>query len=102
MAFDGDMRLLVGSIDEAEAVIASMQRYLSVFHAAVGLTPYMVADEEYQQKRYGILGQLVNQGRALAHYQVMEIVRTIRRRAASHDLDRGFSFKSAVFLMIKR
>ncbi len=97
VAFDNDLSLLVGSISEAEAVIASMQRYLSVLHAAVGLTPYMVADKEYQQKRYGILGQLVNQGRALAHYQVMEIVQTIQRRAASHDLDRGLSLSLPYF-----
>ena len=62
VAFDDEGHLLVGSVNEAEADIASMQRYLSVLHAAVGLAPYMVADEEYQRKRYGILGQLVNQG----------------------------------------
>ncbi len=46
-----------------------MQRYLFVLHAAVALAPYVVADEEYGRKRYGMLGQLVNQGRALARYQ---------------------------------
>jgi hypothetical protein len=97
VAFDNDMHLLVGSVNEAEADIASMQHYLSVLHAAVGLAPYMVADEEYQHKRYGILGQLVNQGRALAHYQVMEIIRTIQHRAVAHDLDRGLSLSLPYF-----
>ena len=78
VAFDDELHLLVRSISEAEADIASMERYTYVLHAAVALAPYMVADEEYQQKRYGILGQLVNQGRALAQYQVMEIIRTIQ------------------------
>ena len=82
VAFDDEGHLLVGSVNEAEADIASMQRYLSVLHAAVGLAPYMVADEEYQRKRYGILGQLVNQGRALARYEVEEIIQTIQRRAS--------------------
>ena len=97
VAFDDKGRLVVGSVNEAEADIASMQRYLSVLHAAVGLAPYMVADEEYQRKRYGILGQLVNQGRALARYEVEEIIRTIQRRAASHDLNRGLSLSLPYF-----
>jgi len=97
VAFDDKGRLVVGSVNEAEADIASMQRYLSVLHAAVGLAPYMVADEEYQRKRYGILGQLVNQGRALALYEVEEIIRTIQRRAASHELNRGLSLSLPYF-----
>ncbi len=97
VAFDDKGKLLVGSVSEAEADIASMQRYLSILHAAVGLTPYMVADEEYQQKRYGILGQLVNQGRALARYEVEEIIQTIKKRAASHDLNRGLSLSLPYF-----
>ncbi len=97
VAFDDHGQIVVGSVNEAEADIASMQRYLSVLHAAVGLAPYMVADEEYQRKRYGILGQLVNQGRALAHFQVKKIIGTIQRRAASHDLDRGLSLSLPYF-----
>jgi hypothetical protein len=97
VAFDDKGHLLVGGVSEAEADIASMQRYLSVLHAAVGMAPYMVADEEYQLKRYGILGQLVNQGRTLARYQVEEIIRTIQRRASSHDLNRGLSLSLPYF-----
>ncbi|OGN92623.1 MAG: hypothetical protein A2Z71_06980 [Chloroflexi bacterium RBG_13_50_21] len=97
VAFDDEGHLLVGGVNEAEANIASMQRYLTVLHAAVGMAPYMVADEEYQRKRYGILGQLVNQGRALARYQVKEIIRTIQRRASSHDLNRGLSLSLPYF-----
>jgi len=97
VAFDDEGHLLVGSVSEAEAAIASMQRYLSVLHAAVGMAPYIVADEEYQRKRYGILGQLVNQGRALAHYEVQEIIRTIKRRATSNDLNRGLSLSLPYF-----
>ena len=97
VAFDDKGRLVVGSVNEAEADIASMQRYLSVLHTAVGLAPYMVADEEYQRKRYGILGQLVNQGRALALYEVEEIIRTIQRRASAHDLNRGLSLSLPYF-----
>jgi hypothetical protein len=74
-----------------------MQRYLGILHASVGLAPYMVADEIYQQKRYGILGQLVNQGRALARYQTQEIIKTIRHRASSQDLNRGLSLSLPYF-----
>ena len=97
VAFDDARHLLVGGVNEAEADIASMQRYLSVLHAAVGMAPYMVADDEYQRKRYGILGQLVNQGRALARYQVEEIIRTIQHRASTHDLNRGLSLSLPYF-----
>jgi hypothetical protein len=97
VSFDDSGALLVQSLGEAENQIASMQRYLSILHHAVSLAPYMVADEEYQRKRYGILGQLVNQGRALAHFQVKGIIQTIRRRATSHDLDRGLSLSLPYF-----
>jgi hypothetical protein len=97
VAFDDQGHLLVGSVSEAEAEIASMQRFLAVLHTAVGLAPYIVADEEYQQKRYGILGQLVNQGRALARYEVDVIITTIKKRAASSDLNRGLSLSLPYF-----
>jgi hypothetical protein len=97
VTFDDQGHLLVGSVNEAGANIASMQRYLSILHAAVGIAPYMVADDDYQRKRYGILGQLVNQGRALARYQVDEIIRTIQRRASAHDLNRGLSLSLPYF-----
>ncbi len=97
VAFDNLGNLLLSSVSEAEAHIASMQRYVSILHTAVMLAPYIVADEEYQRKRYGMLGQLVNQGRALAFYQMREIVETISRRATSHDLDRGLSLSLPYF-----
>jgi hypothetical protein len=97
IAFDKDGKLLVGSEAEAGADIASMQHFLQVLHTAVGLAAYFVADEEYQRKRYGMLGQLVNQGRALAMYQTEGIIRTIKRRAAAGDLNRGLSISLPYF-----
>ncbi len=97
VAFGAEDRLLVGSLPEAEAHIASMQRYIGLLHAAVNLAPYVVADPVYQQKRYGILGQLVNQGRALARYETQEIIQTIQRRAESNDLNRGLSLSLPYF-----
>jgi hypothetical protein len=97
VSFDDKGNLLAVNLNEAENQIASMHRYLSILHTAISLAPYMVADEEYQRKRYGILGQLVNQGRALAHFHVKEIIRTIQRRAATHDLDRGLSLSLPYF-----
>jgi hypothetical protein len=94
---DEKYHLLVNSASEAEAAIASMQQYLRVLHAAVGLAPYMVVDETYQLKRYGILGQLVNQGRAMARYQTKEIIKTIHRRANAQDLNRGLSLSLPYF-----
>ena len=97
VAFDGDGRLLVGTLPEAEAHVASMQRFVSLLHAAVGLAAYFVADDTYQQKRYGILGQLVNQGRALANYQTHQIIHTIQRRAMAQELNRGLSISLPYF-----
>jgi len=91
VAFDDQDQLLVGSVGEAEAHLASMQRYLNILHAAVYLAGYMVVDEEYQQKRYGMLGQFINQGRAMARYRTREIIQTIQRRAAAQSLNRGLS-----------
>ncbi len=97
VAFDDEGKLLVNSVNEAEAHVASMQRFLTILHTAVSLAPYIVADEEYQRKRYGMLGQLVNQGRALARYQNEEIIHTIKHRAAAHDLNRGLSLSLPYF-----
>lgn len=97
VAFDDRGNLLVNTVNEAEAHIASMQRFTGIIHAAVSLAAYMVADEEYQRKRYGMLGQLVNQGRALARYQVGEIIEVIKRRAVAQDLNRGLSLSLPYF-----
>jgi hypothetical protein len=66
VAFDKNGHMLVKSVEEAESHIRSMQRYMEVLFLAVALAPYISANEEYAKKRYGMLGQLVNQGRALA------------------------------------
>jgi hypothetical protein len=97
VAFDDRDQLLVNTANEAEACLASMQRYTSILHLAVALAPYMVADREYQRKRYGILGQLVNQGRALARFYTLEIIQTIRQRAAENSLNRGLSITLPYF-----
>ena len=97
VAFGKHGNLLVNSVSEAENHIASMQRYLGILHAAVSIAAYFVVDSEYQQKRYGMLGQLVNQGRALACYQTEEIIQVIKQRAKTHDLNRGLSLSLPFF-----
>lgn len=97
VAFDDRDRLLVGSVNEAEAYLTSMQHFLRILHSAVALAAYIAADEQYQSKRYGILGQLINQGRALARYQTREIIASIQKRAAAHDLNRGLSLSLPYF-----
>jgi hypothetical protein len=97
VAFDDKGQLLVKSANEAEAHVASMQRFLGILHVAVSLAPYIVADQDYQRKRYGMLGQLINQGRALARYETEEIIRTIQQRAAAQDLNRGLSLSLPYF-----
>ncbi|HEX7557018.1 MAG TPA: hypothetical protein VF338_10375, partial [Leptolinea sp.] len=75
----------------------SMQKYLSILHMAVGLSPCFVTDETYIQKRNGVLGQLVNQGRMLAIYQTREIISEINQRAKNNNLNRGLSLSLPYF-----
>jgi hypothetical protein len=97
VAFDDQGKLLVGSVKEAEAQIQSMQRYTTILHRALSLAPYISACEEYQQKRYGILGQLVNQGRALANFKTREIIHRIKERVEKQSLNRGLSISLSYF-----
>jgi len=97
VAFDNLGHLLLGSVGEAEAHIASMQRYLAILNIAIMIAPYMIADEVCQQKRYGMLGQLVNQGRALAQFQSQQVIQTIQRREAEHKMDRGLRLSLPYF-----
>jgi hypothetical protein len=97
VAFDQNCDLLVKSVEEAESHIKSMQRFMEVLFLAVALAPYISTDEEYAKKRYGMLGQLVNQGRALAIYQVREIIARIQQRAKAGSLNRGLRLSLPYF-----
>jgi hypothetical protein len=97
VAFGDNGELLVNSEKEAEAHIASMQHFLTVLFAARSLAPYMVADDEFEKKRYGMLGQLVNQGRLLANHQTNEIIYLIKKRSAEQSLNRGLSLRLPYF-----
>jgi hypothetical protein len=70
---------------------------MEVLFLAVALAPDISADEEYANKRYGMLGQLVNQGRALAIYQVKEIICRVKERAESGSLNRGLRLSLPYF-----
>jgi len=91
VSFDEKGNLLVNSVAEAEAKQASMERYVNILHSASSLAAYMVADSEYQRKRYGMLGQVINQGRALARYQTEQIIKAILKRVENKTLNRGLN-----------
>jgi hypothetical protein len=97
VAFDQAGNLLVGSEKEAEAHVQSMQKYVEILHRSSSLAPYMVACDEYQRKRYGILGQLINQGRTLANFKTAAIIREIKARAQNGTLNRGLSVSMPYF-----
>jgi hypothetical protein len=97
VAFGENDRLLAGSLREAEACIASLENAVRLLQAAVSIWPSVVADETYQRKRAGLLGQLVNQGRALARATTQEIIARIRDRAQSGTLNRGLSLSLPYF-----
>ena len=97
VAFDQNGEMLVKSVDEANAHVKSMQRFMEVLFLAVALAPYISADEEYAKKRYGMLGQLINQGRALAIYQTKEIITRINERVRAGSLNRGLRLSLPYF-----
>jgi hypothetical protein len=97
VAFDQNGKMLVKSVDEANAHIKSMQRFMEVLFLAIALAPYISTDQEYAKKRYGMLGQLVNQGRTLAIYQVKEIICRIKERASVGSLNRGLRLSLPYF-----
>jgi hypothetical protein len=97
VSFDENGKLLAKSVEEAAAHIKSMQRFMEVLFLAVALAPYISADDEYAKKRYGLLGQLVNQGRALANYQAGEIITRIQQRAKAGSLNRGLRLSLPYF-----
>ncbi|HCC79403.1 MAG: hypothetical protein A2X25_06755 [Chloroflexi bacterium GWB2_49_20] len=97
VAFGERGELLVKSLEEADAHIRSMQRFMEVLFKAVALAPYISADPEYSKKRYGMLGQLVNQGRALAIYQTQDIIAHIKARAEAGSLNRGLRLSMPYF-----
>jgi len=97
VAFDEKGKLIVKSVEEAQAHIKSMQRFMEVLFLAVALAPYISADKEYAKRRYGMLGQLVNQGRALAVFQTKEIIARIKERASADSLNRGLSLSLPYF-----
>jgi len=97
MAFDAHNHLLVKSVREAEEQLAAMQRYMEILDLAQTLGLYIVADERYWQKYYGMLGQLVEQGRALARYEVGAMIDTIKDQAARHELDQGLRLSVPYF-----
>jgi len=97
VALDEQDHLLVNTLGEAEAHLASMQQYMEVLHLARAFASYIVVDAQYQQKRYGMLGQLINQGRALARYEMNDLIEEIQGRAAHHNLNRGLSLSVPYF-----
>jgi hypothetical protein len=97
VAFNQNGEMLVKSVDEANSHVKSMQRFMEVLFLAVALAPYISSDEEYSKKRYGMLGQLVNQGRALAIYQTKEIIARIKERAEAGSLNRGLRLSLPYF-----
>jgi hypothetical protein len=97
VAFGEEDRLLTKSPAEAEACIASLENAVRFLQDATAICPCIVVDETYQRKRAGLLGQLVNQGRALARYHTREIISGIRSRATAGTLNRGFSLSLPYF-----
>jgi hypothetical protein len=97
VAFGDDDQLLVPSTLEAEVLISSLQNAIRILQDAEDICLSIVADETYQRKRAGLLGQLVNQGRALARYYTRQIITRIHARVESGGLNRGLQLSLPYF-----
>lgn len=97
IAFDESNKLLTETVEQAAEYVSCLCQYQDTLGLAVFLAPYMVCDEEYQVKHYGISGQLIDQGRALAYYQTQEIINKIKNRVSTNNLNRGLSLSVPYF-----
>ncbi len=97
VAFGDKDQLLVRTTEAAQAQIQSMQNYMNILNAATAIAPYMVADVVFQRKRTGMLGELVNQGRALGRYEIRTLINAIQRRVKANSLNRGLSLEISYF-----
>ena len=89
VAFDEQGKLLVNTNHQARAHIAAMQAYLGNPAHSHQPAPYMVA-MQIPAIRYGIMGQLVNQGRRWRATRQTQMIRAIQRRVTeSVDLTAG-------------
>jgi hypothetical protein len=91
-------RPLVGTIDDGEDRVAletieqkvnEHRRSIETLHQALSLAPYIYTDEEYQEKRAGILSRLIPLGYQLSNLYLRRIIDKINCRAAANDLNRG-------------
>jgi len=97
VAFGEEDQMLTASFLEAETFIYSLQNAVRLLQDAEAICNSIVADEAYQRKRAGLLGQLVNQGRALARSYTRQIITRIHAKAETGDLDRGLQISLPYF-----
>lgn len=97
VAFGEADQLLVASTQEAEDIIRSLQNAVRLLQEAESVCIYIAADETYQRKRAGLLGQLIYQGRALARYHTNQIITRLRARASAGELNRGLQLSLPYF-----
>ena len=97
VAFGDDDQLLVSSFQEAEALIASLQNAVNLLQDAEAICLSIVADEMYQRKRAGLLGQLVNQGHALARCYTQQIITKIHAGVEKGEFNRGLQLSLPYF-----
>jgi hypothetical protein len=97
VAFGEGDRLLVNSLEEAEASIVALQDAVRLLEDAVTVCPSLATDGIYQRKHAGLIGQLVNQGRALARVYTRRIVARLHERAAAGTLNRGLHLSLPYF-----
>jgi len=97
VALGEDDQLLTANLAEAEAHILSLQKAVECLQDAEAICLSMVADQIYQRKRAGLLGQLVNQGRALARFYTRQIILRLQAKAENGLLNRGMQLNLPYF-----
>ena len=97
MAFDTNGVLIAPTEQDAKNRIQFMQDYVHRLLMILALDPAITEEDAYQKRFKGMTNQWLHQGQAYARYQTMEIIRTIRERAAQNALNRGLSLSLPYF-----
>ncbi|MGB9639533.1 MAG: hypothetical protein ACPL3P_04800 [Anaerolineales bacterium] len=96
-AFDHQGVLLELSEAEINQRMQRLQDYIHQLFLILAIEPAMMDDGDFQACYWGMANQWRQQGKAFAHYQTLQIVRSIRKRVEDNSLNRGLSISLPYF-----
>ena len=83
--------------DDFPEIFLELEISLRLLEIAFVIEPSIIEDPTFKQNYEFVITQYKSEGQAYARYQTMEIIRTIRERAAQNALNRGLSLSLPYF-----